>query len=146
MWTKLLGYYEKYKEAIRYIIVGGCTTLVSLATYYLCVFTFLNPNVPVQLQAANIISWVCSVTFAFFANRRIVFNSRNKNILGEAVKFYGARVATLLMDMLLMAALVSLLHINDKIAKILVQAVLAVLNYLFSKYIVFKKQKDDVVS
>ena len=142
MIQKLKELYFKYKEIINYLIVGGLTTVVSLVTYYLCVLTFLDPNDPVQLQIANVISWVLAVTFAYFTNRKYVFESKNTHMVQEAAAFFGARVTTLLMDMGFMALLVSVIHMNDKIAKILVQFLIVVANYVFSKFIVFRKQKS----
>ena len=69
VWKKCLKLYKKYEEIINYLIVGGLTTVVSLGSYYLCILTFLSPDIWYQLQAANIISWICAVTFAYFANR-----------------------------------------------------------------------------
>ena len=83
--------YQKYKEIIRYLIVGVLTTVVSLASYYLCVYTILDPDSPLQLQAANVISWIAAVTFAYFTNRSYVFESKNQNRLGEAAAFYGGQ-------------------------------------------------------
>ena len=60
-------------------------------------------------------------------------------MLGEAAAFYGARVATLLMDMGCMFLLVTLAGINDKIAKLLVQVIVLVANYVLSKFLVFRK-------
>ena len=34
--------YKKYEEIIRYLVVGVLTTIVSLATYFICVHTFLD--------------------------------------------------------------------------------------------------------
>ena len=132
--------YIKYEEIINYLIVGGLTTIVSLGTYYLCVFTFLDPNNALQLQIANIISWICCVTFAYFANRIFVFKSNNKNKLKEAAGFYTSRIATLLMDMGIMFLLVTVFHGNDKISKLIVQVVVTILNYILSKIFVFKKK------
>lgn len=58
---------RQYGEVIRYLIVGALTTVISLCVYYGCVFTFLNPQIPWQLQGANIISWIAAVTFAYAA-------------------------------------------------------------------------------
>ncbi|MBQ2873648.1 MAG: GtrA family protein, partial [Bacilli bacterium] len=77
----MINLYKKYKEIINYLIFGVLTTVVSLATYYLLVFTILDPNNPLELQIANIISWITCVTFAYITNRKYVFNSKNKNIL-----------------------------------------------------------------
>ena len=131
------AYYEKYREIVNYLIVGGLTTLVSLGVYYACVLTFLNPSKPIQLQAANVISWIAAVTFAYFTNRRFVFDSKRKDILSEAAAFTGSRVATLLMDMGCMFLMVTVAGINDKIAKIVVQVIVTISNYIFSKFFVF---------
>lgn len=132
--------YKKYKEIINYLIVGGLTTVVSLMVYYGCVLTFLEPSDAFQLQEANIISWIAAVTFAYFTNRRFVFESTNQNKLKEAVAFYGSRVVTLLMDMGCMFLMVTLCGINDKIAKLVVQVIVTVGNYILSKFLVFRKK------
>ncbi len=137
---KIKELYLSYKEIINYLIVGGLTTVVSLSVYYLCVSTFLDPASPVQLQIANIIAWVVAVTFAYVTNRRYVFESNSASLIEEAGKFYASRISTLLMDMGIMFFTVSLLHMNDKLAKLIVQVVVTVANYVLSKYIVFKKQ------
>ena len=81
--NQLKDLYSRYKELINYLIMGVLTTVVSLASYYFCVFTILDPKDAVQLQIANIISWILSVTFAYLTNRRFVFESHNKNIAKE---------------------------------------------------------------
>lgn len=131
--------YLKYEEIINYLIVGVLTTIVSLGSYYLCVYTFLNPNISWQLQIANIISWICAVTFAYFTNRKYVFKSHNDNVLIEARDFYASRILTLLIDMILMFMFVTVLKFNDKLIKILVQIIITVSNYIFSKLFVFKE-------
>ena len=137
---KIWKLYKKYEEIINYLIVGGLTTVVSLGTYYFCVYTFLNPENAFQLQLANIISWICCVTFAYFANRIFVFKSKRKDKLKEAVSFYSSRIATLLMDMGIMFVFVTLIGFNDKIMKVVVQVVVTILNYVLSKLLVFKKK------
>ena len=132
--------YKKYKEIINYLIVGVLTTVVSLGVYYACVLTFLDPNQAIQLQAANVISWIAAVTFAYFTNRKFVFESKNPDMLKEASAFVGARVATLLMDMLCMFIMVTCMGLNDKIAKLVVQVIVTVANYIFSKIFVFRKK------
>lgn len=138
--SKLINLYKKYKELISYLIVGGLTTVVSLGVYYGCVLTFLDPEVAVQLQAANVLSWIAAVTFAYFTNRKYVFESKNENRLQEAAAFYGSRVTTLLLDMLCMFLMVTLMGWNDKVAKLIVQVLVTVANYILSKFLVFRKK------
>lgn len=140
MMKKCMELYRQYKEIINYLIVGVLTTVVSLGVYYACVLTFLDPENAIQLQVANIISWVAAVTFAYFTNRKFVFESKNPDILKEASAFVGARVATLLMDMLCMFIMVTCMGWSDKIAKLVVQFIVTVANYVFSKIFVFRKK------
>lgn len=139
---RILNLYVKYQEIIHYLIVGGLTTLVSLSVYYGLVWSFLNPEHPLELQIANILSWICAVTFAYFTNRKYVFRSSEKNVLKEATLFYTSRIGSLVMDMAIMFVMVTALGINDKIAKLAVQVIVTIANYLFSKLFVFKKKSE----
>ena len=130
---------ETAGEVVRYLVVGVLTTVVSLSVYYGLVFTVLDAKNPLQLQAANIISWVAAATFAYVMNRMVVFRSHSRDILREAGAFYGARLGTLFTEMVFMFLLVSVLKMNDRIVKLLMQVVVTVLNYVFSKLWVFRK-------
>ncbi len=135
---KILSYYKKYRQIIHYLIAGGLTTAVSLSVYYLLVLTVLDPQSGVQLQTANIVSWVVAVTFAYYVNRKYVFESRSDQVVREAAAFYVARLGTLLMDMLIMFVFVTKLGMNDKLIKLVVQVVVTVANYILSKLMVFR--------
>lgn len=131
-----------YREIIAYLIVGVLTTIVSLGTYYLVTITFLNPNKPVELQIANVISWIFAVAFAYITNRKYVFESKEKNKVKEGTKFILSRLTTLGLDMLTMFIMVSILNINDRISKLVSQVIVIIGNYVISKFFVFKKNKD----
>lgn len=131
--------FSKYKEIIMYLIFGVLTTVISLIVYYLLTFTILDANNPLFLQIANIISWVAGVLFAYFTNRKYVFESKNTNKVKEFTSFVGARVATLILDMLIMGVGVTWLHFNDRVMKLISQILVIVGNYILSKLIVFKK-------
>ena len=136
-----LEWYGKYREILHYLIVGGLTTVVSLGSYYLCVCFFLDPETSIQLQIANVISWIAAVSFAYAANRRFVFYSKSRQIGREAFAFFLSRVGTLLVDMGIMFLTVTLCGMNDKLAKLLVQVVVTVSNYVLSKIFVFRKRE-----
>ena len=126
---------------LSYLIVGVLTTVVSLGCYYLLVLTVLDPANALELQIANVLSWIAAVTFAYFTNRKFVFESTNKNQLGEAGRFYASRVTTLLVDMFIMYLFVTKIGVNDKVAKVVVQVIITVLNYILSKFLVFSRRK-----
>ena len=134
---KIKEIYLKYKELIKYLIFGVLTTIVSLAVYYISTFTFLNAENSIQLQIANILSWIAGVTFAYFTNRKFVFESKNENKLKEATKFVSSRITTLVLDMFVMWLGVTILHFNDKLLKIISQFLVIIGNYILSKLFVF---------
>lgn len=137
MIKKLLNLYKKYEEIINYIVVGGITTVISILSYFL-IRTILKSDTSLNVQISTVFSWIVAVTFAYFANRIFVFKSNNSKKI-ESVKFITSRIMSLLIEMLVMLILTAVLKINDKIAKILVQFIIVILNYLFSKIFVFKK-------
>lgn len=131
----------KYMEIISYLIFGFLNTIVNLVIYYGLTKTCLNPQNSIELQCANIISWIISVAFAYITNKHFVFHSKNKG-LKEIISFFAARVLTLIVDMLIMFVFVSLLHFDDDFIKIISQVIVIVLNYIISKLIVFKEVKN----
>lgn len=134
--------YEKYKEIINYLIFGVLTTVISLIVYYGLTFTIINPDDALMLQVANVISWIAGVLFAYFTNRKYVFESKNTNKIKEFISFVGARVTTLLLDMAIMGLGVTILHGNDKIMKLISQILVIVGNYVLSKVFVFRKKEN----
>lgn len=137
---KIHELYKKYREIIVYVIVGGLTTIVSWLAYFICVVTFLDARNPVQLQIANIISWIAGVAFGYVTNRKYVFLSHDPHIAKEAARFTAARISTLLLDMFVMWLLVSVLGWNDKLSKIISTIFVMIGNYVFSKLLVFRKK------
>lgn len=138
-----IGIYQKYKELVNYLIVGVLTTLVSWATYYVCVEWMLNPDIYWQLQVAVLLRWVSGVIFAYFTNRKYVFESKNKNIWKEATQFTSSRLLTLFMDMFVMWLLVTALKMDDWVGTFVSAVLVTVTNYFLSKFLVFRKSKKE---
>lgn len=140
---KILNIYKKYEEIINYLIVGVLTTIVSLIVKWGLLFSILNAKDAFQLQLAVIISWIVAVIFAYITNRVFVFKSKSKKILKEIINFFGARILTLLLEMLIMWFFVTLLRLNSNIWvlvwTVIAQVMVIIANYVFSKLFVFKK-------
>ena len=144
---KIIELYKKYEEIVNYLIFGVLTTVVSLATKYLLLFTILDAKNSIQLQIAVIVSWITACTFAYVTNRIWVFKSKSKNILKEAISLFAARLGTLGLEMLIMFVFVTALGLNSNLWVIvwtLVSQVLIIIgNYVLSKLLVFKKEKKE---
>ena len=137
MVTVCMRLLSKYRELIVYVIVGVLTTIVSLLSYYLFAYTL-----EIQYLISNFLSWVCAVVFAYITNKVWVFQNYDfalSNIVKEIVAFIGARIATLGVDMLIMFVMVDMLSLQDLVAKITVQVIVTILNYILSKFLVFRK-------
>ena len=132
---------DKIREIIAYLIIGFLTTVINLLVYYVCTKYFLNPEKIINVEISNVIAWTVAVIFAYVTNRVIVFRSKNDKIVNEGIKFFLGRIFTLLLELVLMALMVSIIHISDKIAKIICQVIIIVGNYIISKIFVFKNKQ-----
>ena len=132
-------FFIKHKEIVLYVFFGALTTLVNYAVYLALTVSFFKPDVPLLLQAANLLSWLSAVVFAYFTNRKYVFESKTSSKRREFFLFFLSRLSTLIIDAAIMGVFVSLLSFNDKIIKIFSQIAVIILNYVFSKLFVFKK-------
>lgn len=141
MVEKIKQIIKKNREMIDYLVVGGLTTVVSYVSY-----AFVSRILNCDFKLSTIISWVCAVLFAFFANKIIVFKSKTQNkrqLFLEVFNFFKFRILSLFIDMALMIILVDFLSINDLIAKFLVQFIIVAVNYIFSKFFIFNKKADN---
>lgn len=142
MIEKIEKLYNNYKEIVNYLIIGVLTTVVSLVSFYLIRIFVFTSNSQFDIQLANVISWVLAVLFAFVTNKKYVFESKSTGYQKflEMIKFYVSRLTTLGIEMFVMWLLTSPLKVDDMISKIIVQFIIVILNYVFSKLFVFKKK------
>lgn len=137
----------KYKEIIMYIIFGGLTTLVNWVTYTLLVH-YTNAGITIS----NAVAWIVSVIFAFITNKLWVFESKStkpKMLIKEFISFIASRALTGVMEIICVPLLVkigldqTIFRIEGAWSKLIVSVAVVILNYVFSKLIVFKKKKTD---
>ena len=127
--------YFQYKEIILYLIFGGLTTLVNMVS-----FALLNEVCHIGWVPSNVIAWILSVVFAYVTNRKYIFESNNDNISKEIFLFFFFRILSLGLDMLFMWLFIEMIGMHGLVAKLIVQFIVVVLNYVFSKLFVFAKK------
>ena len=138
---KIKELFFKYKSFIMYVFFGVCTTLLNWGSYYLCYNVAGIPNVP-----STIIAWVLAVAVAFITNKLWVFDSRSfekKTLFHEIWTFTAARLATGILDVGIMYLTVDVLGWNSTLWKLLSNIIVIILNYVFSKLVVFKRKNSD---
>lgn len=123
------------KEMVLYIIFGVLTTLVNIISYLLFAKIFGINNL-----LSNIIAWVFSIVFAYITNRIYVFESKNENILYEFSLFVFGRGLSGIVDSILFYTFVVWWMLDDVISKIVINIIVIILNYVFSKWIIFKEK------
>ncbi len=126
---------KKIKEIFFYLLFGGLTTIVNIVSFYLL------DKAELTTALATSLSWLISVIFAFVTNKLFVFESRSKSIFKELLSFFGCRIFTGVLDLLIMLLFVDVLDFNSLLIKIISNVLVVVLNYIFSKFLIFKKEK-----
>ena len=129
---------KKLKEIISYLIFGGLSTAVNIISFYILEKIFNWPYL-----YANALAISSSILFAYVTNKRFVFESHTDSFqatLREFLSFISFRLASGIIDMLSMWLLVELIHLTVMESKLLIQFIVIVLNYLFSKFYIFKSK------
>lgn len=135
---KLRSLIEKYWDILSYLFFGVLTTVVNYAVY-LPVYNLLGFSASVS----NVFSWVAAVAFAFLTNKPFVFKSHDwskETVIPELTKFVSCRIASGVMETVILLVTVDILGWNGNIWKLLTQIMVMVLNYVFSKLVVFRKK------
>ncbi len=142
-------------EVLMYLIFGVLTTVVNFVVFWL--FGKIQDNETVLFSVggfalkwvyvANAVAWVCSVLFAFVTNKLFVFESKataKGAVAKEMVSFFGARILCfLIFDVAVFALLIEVFKMNEYLVKIVNAVFVVIFNYVASKLVVFRKNKND---
>lgn len=134
----LADWYRSHQEGMRYLIFGALTTLVNIVAYSILYYVFHINN-----ATSNIIAWIIGATFAYITNKLYVFNSKVNTkieLLKEILYFYGCRLLTLVIDEAIMIVTVDKFGWNALLMKIIANIIVIILNFVFSKILIFKKK------
>ena len=130
--------FKKCQQPILYLFFGVCTTAVNIITYYISAHIL-----SISVILSTCLAWVISVLFAYITNKWWVFESkclRLKAVIQEFLSFTGCRLFTGACDLLIMFIFVDCLGVNDLFVKIASNVLVVILNYIFSKLIIFKRK------
>ena len=164
-------FWKKYREIILYLIFGVMTTVVGFGTYFILLrvaeglFSITSEDAAYNAvrAVAQVVQWVLAVLFAYFVSKRFVFRVGQGNEVKRLAEFFAARLFSLGADSLVTFGVIFVLgwlgytavHSDlgflpfeigftaDLWGKAAAAVVVIVLNYLLSKFIVFKKERND---
>ncbi len=128
-------------EFLRYMFIGIFTSLIDYVSYHILYHTF-----HVNISVSNVISIILAIIFAYVANKIFVFQTHcktQKALIIEAASFFASRLFTMVLEVVGVELFVNVLQWNADLGKIISQIVVIIMNYIFSKFIVFKKGKHN---
>ena len=135
---KIIQLVKKYWSIISYLFFGVVTTVVNMVVYYLCYHLW-----GISSDLSTVIAWVLAVLTAFLTNKPFVFGSHDwspKVLLPEAGSFFGCRLGSGILELVLMHITVEMLGWPGMLMKLLVNVIVVILNYVASKLLVFRKK------
>ena len=141
----LASWYRKHQEWMRYLVFGALSTIVNIAVYSIFSAILLKglSNETLKVNISEIVAFIAAVLFAYITNKLYVFNSKTngiKELAREIGSFLGCRIFTEIISILMMNAAVWL-SINDILMKVISNIVVIILNFVFSKILIFKEKK-----
>ena len=137
MLSKIRQIILKHREALLYLLFGMLTTTVNYLVYF-PLYNYWN----ITASISNLIAWFIAVLFAFLANKKFVFKSKDwtyKFVCIEGFKFAVCRLASGMFETIALFLAVDTFGFNGNVWKILVSIIVVIINYLGSKFFVFKK-------
>ena len=132
--------WNKYKSLIMYVVFGALTTVVNMGAYYVSYNLLHIPNVP-----STAIAWILAVAFAFVTHKLWGFDSPSfdaQTLKHEIPTFFGARIATGVLDVVIMYLAVDVAHMNPTVWKLISNVLVIIINYIASKLIIFRKKSE----
>ena len=143
----LASWYRQHQEGMRYLVFGALTTIVNIVVYTIFAAFFLKgvQNDSLRVNISEIIAFVAGVIFAYVTNKLYVFKSKTNNfkeLTKEITSFFSCRIFTEIISILMMNAAVWF-SINDILMKVVSNIVVIILNFVFSKILIFKGSKNE---
>lgn len=132
--------FYKYKNLLLYLLFGGFTTIINIFVYSFCTYKCQISN-----TKSTIIAWFVSVSFAFITNKLFVFEKKSWNYtaIKEYISFFSFRFLSGVLDVIFMYITVDLLNFHSVFMKIVSNIFVITLNYIFSKFIIFKEGNNE---
>lgn len=129
---------EKYWDVLTYLFFGVLTTVVNYLIYLPC-YNLLRWSAGLS----NVLAWIVAVAFAFVTNKPFVFKSHDWSwgtLWPELTKFVGCRIGSGVLETATLLVCVDWLGWDGNVWKLVTAVLVIVLNYIGSKFLVFKKK------
>lgn len=129
---------QQHQDILSYLFFGVCTTLINILTY-----AFFARALRFNTFFSALFSWITAVLFAYFTNRKWVFNSKAKTkkaICKELISFLICRLLTGVLDIIIMVVFVDYFKLSDLPMKVISNILVIIINYIASKVLIFRQK------
>lgn len=129
------------KEMLLYMLFGVGTFCIDTGMFITLSFFLELDKSTLLLHVCSVFSTMLAILFAYFTNRRFVFksNKAEREILKEFFEFLSARICTLIISEIFLEITVIHLRLEERLMKLAINIVVIALNYVLSKFWIFKK-------
>lgn len=127
-----------YNETMRYLFIGGCTTLVNLIA-----FAVFCDVLDMNVTLGNVLSIILAILFAYVSNKIFVFSSKTeglKEMFSELCRFVGGRLSTMAIEVGGVYLIYNMMGYPKMAAKLITQVLVIIGNYFISKFFVFRNR------
>lgn len=138
LWNTVWALLRKYRRFIVYAFYGTLAALLNIVCYWLLYEKAGLGNTP-----STVLAFLAAMFFAFVANKFLVFESRDAHgaaFWREAASFFACRLLTGALDVLIMYLAVDRMGWNGVLWKLVSNVAVTVLNYVASRFFIFKKK------
>ena len=128
-------------ETVRYIVIGGCTTAIDYASFFV-----MDRVLHLDLTVSNVASTALAILFAYVTNKLYVFKCRTtclSELAAEFFKFVASRLFTMVVEIVGVQLFVDIFGQNSLLGKAEAIVIVIILNYILSKFLVFRKKKNE---
>lgn len=143
----LADIYENHIEGMRYLVFGALATVVNLVTAAICYeLLFSNLNEELRTNLSTVISIIFAVVFAYITNKHFVFMTKAKSfsdLIREISSFMSCRLGTAILEIVFMNIVTVKFNLPFMIMKVVINVIVILLNFVFSKIIIFKQDNQN---
>jgi putative flippase GtrA len=125
----LLHRHHISKQAIRFLLVGSCSTIISYSIFLIFLRIF-----GLHYLIANVAGFISSIGFSYYCNQRWTFDSKGSKSFKKYISFY---LGSLVLGSILLRIFVEFFGLIPEIANLLAILVITCVNFLGIKFLVF---------
>lgn len=135
LWNKILQFWFRFPQTLRFLLVGGFDTLVAFLSYSFLIYLGLHYSLTL------IVNYIFSVSLSIFNMRFFVYRSNGK-FVKEYSKGWLTYLSSLSFNYIFLFVFVDFFHIGEIKSQAIYTVLATLYIYFMHKYFTFFHGKD----